>query len=519
MLVMSEFRTKSEGLNKEDFVLFQRLILEESGIYFGPDQRDSLSLSLAERMQKAKIGSFRDYYNFLASGSEGRKEIPNLLDVITVGETEFFRTPAHFDVLREFILPEIMRRKSAFLNTFALDAGAFFPEPVIKIWSAGCSTGEEPYSIAMTVLETVPQAANGAVSVFTTDVNRERIEKAKIGLYNKKTVRNLGPEILDKYFTKVGDRYEVTALVKKMVRFSRHNLARDRFDLENMRDADIIFCRNVLIYFDLPTTKRIIDNFYDSLNDDGYLIIGPAESLWQISSKFRAVEFPHVFVHRKQLGFVAETEKPFINIPELNLEDILPSIAPPIEAQTEVPLYEEEIKASHDQGAANVVYEEGIRLFKEKDYEKAIAVFDGIIAENPKFIQAYFAKATILSNQGEYEKAIAELKKIIRVDNLFIEAYYLMGVLFNKIGDMGRAIEGFQKVIYIDPAIVLAYFNLGNIFYCQQRFNKAKREFKNAIDILTKRPQDEVVTFSEDVTVGVLFAACTKNIDMVARSG
>ena len=516
ILNMAELNTKPNTLSNEEFILFQQLILEESGIHFSLDQKYSLSLNLAERMHKVEMSFFKEYYNLLTSGFEGKKELSNLLDLITIGETEFFRTPAHFDVLREFILTEIARRKFARLNNFPKEPLVVgFNDPVIKIWSAGCSTGEEPYSIAISVLETIAQAVNGAVSIFTTDVNRARLEKARLGLYSKKAVRNLGPQILEKYFVQSGDKYEVGPGLRNMVKFTRHNLAKDKFDSADLQGLDIIFCRNVLIYFDLTATKKIIDNFYNCLDDDGCLFIGPAESLWQISNKFRAVEFPHVFVYKKQLGEATEVERPFINIPEFNLEAVLPELEIPLEARGSSFVNEEREKGKAALDAYEAAYEEGNRLFKEKEYARAVVAFDKLIAENPKFIQAYFAKATILSNQAEYAKAIAELKKIIHVDNLFIEAYYLMGVLFNKLGDLDKATEGFQKVIYIEPKVVLAYFNMGNIFYCQRKFKKAEREFKNAITILNKRPKDEVVNFSEDITVEVLLAACKKNIETV----
>lgn len=516
VLNMAELNAKPQRLNNQEFILFQQLILQESGISFSPDQKDSLSLSLAERMHQVTLCSFGDYYNLLTSGFEGKKELFNLLDLITIGETEFFRTPAHFDVLQEFILTEIRQRKFARLNNFFTEPqGAEVNQAVIKLWSAGCSTGEEPYSIAISVLETVPQALGGAVSIFATDLNRERLEKARLGLYSKKAVRNLGPRILQKYFLPSGDKYEVGQTLRNMVKFSRHNLASDKFDSADLQGLDIIFCRNVLIYFDLTTTKKITDNFYNCLDDDGCLFIGPAESLWQISSKFRAVEFPHVFVYKKQLGEAAEAERPFINIPELNLEAVLSELEAPRQAEEPSFVKEEKGKEKAAVDVCEAAYEEGNRLFKEKEYALAIEVFDKIIAENPEFIQAYFAKATILANQAEYAEAISELNKIIQVDNLFIEAYYLIGVLFNKLGDLDKAREGFQKVIYIDPAVVLAYFNMGNIFYCQRKFKKAEREFKNAINILNKRPKDEVVNFSEDITAEVLLAACKKNIETV----
>lgn len=514
---MFNLESKLNILSKEDFKLFQQLILQEIGIYFRDDQRKSLSLSLSERIQENKIHSFRDYYNLLGCYPEGRVELSNLLDLITIGETYFLRSPAHFDVLRKFILPEIMQNKSDFLNK-SLSSGIFSSgESLIKIWSAGCSTGEEAYSIAISLLEAIPEAFHGAVSIYASDVNRQRLDAARAGLYNKRAVRNLDPQTLDKYFIKTGDSYELSDTVKRMVRFRQHNLAKDGFDLEYIKDLDIIFCRNVLIYFDLSITRRIIDNFYNCLNNEGYLFIGPAESLWQISDKFRPVEFPHIFVYKKQLAPVPAIDKPLITVPELNLESIEfkeEESKAPFSEMAEEAVKREEISRQ----ACEVDYREGIKLFNQKQYDMALNAFDELIKCNPKFTRAYFAKATILSNQGRYKDAMEELKKIIEIDNLFIEAYYLMGVLLNRLGDLDKAKEEFKKVIYIDPEIVLAHFNLGNIFYCQKKFKSAEREFKNTLNILEHSPKEEIVAFSEDITVELLLISCKKNIEMV-RSG
>ncbi|PIQ89341.1 MAG: hypothetical protein COV72_03580 [Candidatus Omnitrophica bacterium CG11_big_fil_rev_8_21_14_0_20_42_13] len=507
-------------LAQDEFELFRDLILAESGICFSDEQKSLLSFSIYERMQKNRISSFKQYYNFLTSFSSGRAELLALLDTVTIGETDFFRTLAHFDVLGGYVLPEIIKRKFNFLNKDLKnleDAASI----MLKIWSAGCSTGEEPYSLAIKLLEVFPDANYHNTAILATDVNRERIDKARFGRYGRRAIRNLSPEILEKYFTVNGNEYEIADRVKSLVRFTRHNLATDDFNLDYMRDVDIIFCRNVLIYFNLDNTKRIIDNFYNCLNDQGYLFIGPAESLWQISDKFKPIEFPHAFIYTKTMDYQAEAEKPFISIPELDLADIKLTEEPPSEEsfrqmEENIALKEErEKKVSRE--ASEVLYQEGIRLFNIKEHEKALELFDKVITNDPAFIKAYFAKATILANQGKYQEAVAELKRIIKIDNLFIEAYYLMGVLSDRLGDLGDAIEQFKKVIYISPEVVLAYFNLANIFYCQKKFKKAEREFRNAINMLEKKSKDEIVVFSEDVTVDVLLAACKKNIETVKQ--
>jgi len=516
MSVMHRSSLDSQNLGNDSFKLFRQLILDESGIYFSHDQKDSLVMSLTERLLKGSFSSFDEYYNFIVSHPRGRAELRLLLELITIGETEFFRTPAQLDVFSEFILPEIIRRKRNILNRVSANNFLGLDSAVIKIWSAGCSTGEEPYSLAIKILEIMPEADYHTVSILATDVNCERLSRAKLGLYKGRSLRNLGQAILDKYFIQRGDKYELSDEVKRLVRFTEHNLVKDAINIEYMKGVDVIFCRNVLIYFGLEATKRVIDKFHESLNDQGSLFIGPAESLWQISTKFKSVEFPHVFVYKKQLVDVPlyKTEKPFINIPELDLDSISTDEKEALISDIE------EIAAQKEKFSLEAIkarYQEGIELFNRKEHGKALAVFNGVIDSDPNFLKAYFAKATILSNQGKYKEATAELKKIIKIDNLFIEAYYLMGVLSNKLEDFNRAIEEFKKVVYIDPEIVLAHFNQANIFYCQGKHAQAKREFRNTINILERKPKDEIITFSEGVTTEVLLAACKKNIETVRQ--
>ena len=297
-----------------------------------------------------------------------------------------------------------------------------------------------------------------------------------------------------------------------------------------MQNLDIIFCRNVIIYFDFQTTKRIIDNFYNCLIQDGYLFLGHAETLWQISNKFETVEFPQTFLYKKALIPVEEEAvKPFMGVPEIELEEYVPikeaaseevfpreaepeleEKAEPIEEVEKPPAAKEEIES---------LYREATILFNEKKYPEALSLSEKIIAQDDNHIRAYFTRATILANQAKYKDAADTLAKIIEVDNLNVEAYYLLGVLSYKTNDLKEAEKQFRKVIYIDPDIVLAYFNLGNIYLYQREFSKAAREFGNAISLLEKRPKDEQVRFCEDFTVEFLLRACKNNLVMMAKKG
>ncbi len=502
-------------LSKEAFYLFQKLLVEKSGLLFDGNKRQTLYATILERASERGLSSCEEYYDFLVKDPRGNSELMELLDRLTINETYFFRNEQQFETLKNHVIPEIVKRKM------------YVPGRPLRIWSAGCSRGNEPYSIAAMLLETLPFPENWDISVLGTDVNRKALAIAKEGVYVEADMRRVSNYYINKYFDREGDKYILKDLVKRMVSFEYHNLAKDPFFIDRMQKLDIIFCRNVTIYFDIDTTKRITDNFYNCLDQDGYLFIGHAETLWRINNKFMPVEFPQSIIYKKALHPAKETgEKPFMGVPEINLDDFgffVParakeSLTETVQAEAEAyqaaPIVSEEEKTKKKGGIhLDVLYKKAAKLFNEKKYEESLDLIDRILAEDENNVLAHFAKANILSNQAKYELAVEELHKIIKEDNLYVEAYYLLGVLAYKVGNLTEAEEQFRRVIYVDPGIELAYYNLGNIYMCKGEYSGAAREYKNAVKLLEKRPQNDTVKFSENFTVDFLLRACKKNLE------
>jgi len=275
---------------------------------------------------------------------------------------------------------------------------------------------------------------------------------------------------------------------------------------EGMQNVDIIFCRNVTIYLDCQTTRRIIENFYNCLAQEGYLFLGHTETLWQITNKFERVEFPQTFIYKKRLSPVQEDAvKPFMPLPETNIEDITP------------------VKEIGTENILNTFLLQEIRPgIKEKP--EPLGQTHGfsanpMTAQDRNHILTCLSDATVLANEAKYKEAGDILAKVIEADNLSVEAYYLLGVLFYKSGALKEAETQFRKVIYVDPDSVLAYFNLGNIYLYQRKFREAAREFRNAIRLSERRPKDEQVRFCEDFTVEFLLRACRNNLLEISKRG
>lgn len=265
-----EFNIKR--LTEEEFAKFAKLIYDESGIFMKDSKITLLSNRLRKRLTALSLSEFSDYYDYLQklTGEPKRKEYEELLDVVSTNETYFFRNERHFEAFSDYCLLEIAKNKK---------------EKTLKIWSAACSTGEEPYTLAICVLEKIHLFQGWKIEILATDIAPSVLEFAREGLYSGRRIEKVSPEHLKKYFTLVDQEkgvYRINEQCKKMVNFYYHNFFKSPFP----DHVDIIFCRNVMIYFDKVHQKNLVAGFYKSILDDGYLFIGHSETLHSISDDF-----------------------------------------------------------------------------------------------------------------------------------------------------------------------------------------------------------------------------------------
>jgi len=272
-------------LSEELFVQLRDLIYERSGMFFNDGKKYLLESRVENRLKALGLEKFEDYYYLLKYSPDGEKEFRALFDEITINETSFYRNPPQMEVFKNHLLPEVINSKKI---------------KQLKLWSAGCSTGEEPYTLAILILEVLGfRISQWFVDILGVDISQAVLEKAKKGEYGEYTLRNMPPELVSKYFVKEGPIYRIKDEVKRLVRFEMMNLS-DQSQMRKIRGMDFIFCRNVLIYFDIEARKRVVASFYDSLNPGGYLFIGHSESLHGISRAFKLIHFPKVIVYKKE---------------------------------------------------------------------------------------------------------------------------------------------------------------------------------------------------------------------------
>ena len=266
----------SDFLSDADFTLYRELIYNASGIHFSDSNRSILESRLRERLRDNKLNNLRDYYLKIMSDKE---ELKTLLDSVTTNLTRFFRNQPHFDAFEKFVVPELVKLKNN--------------ERTLRIWSAGCSTGEEPFTIAMVLSECLPYPWK--FEVIASDISLKSLMVGNEGFYPEARVTDIPESYLQKYFEKKQSGYQIKEGIKNTVRFDYHNLKHD----SGLKNMDVIFCRNVLIYFDEVAQKAVIERFWEAMAQKSFLFIGHSESLFGMKTKFEFVKTEWACFYKK----------------------------------------------------------------------------------------------------------------------------------------------------------------------------------------------------------------------------
>jgi len=268
----------ADYLSDVDFDQFRKLIYDESGITFSSTNRAILESRLKERLREKQMEKITDYYGLLLRDKE---ELKFMLDSVTTNLTRFFRNQPHFDALENYVVPEMLKSKRA------------TGDSKIRIWSAGCSTGEEPYTLAMLLRDKLPREMT--VEIVASDLSLKSLMVGKSGFYPESRIAGIPANYLERFFEKKNNGYQATDELMRMIRFDYHNLKND----SGLRNVDILFCRNVLIYFDEPAQKSVIEKFWDAMAPKSYLFIGHSESLFGMKTKFEFLKTDWACLYQK----------------------------------------------------------------------------------------------------------------------------------------------------------------------------------------------------------------------------
>ena len=275
----------SHSMSDDEFQLLRDCIYAHCGIYFDLDSKYILEKRLSSRLTELNLSTFYDYYYFLKFNRGKDHELTNIMDVLTTNETYFFREAIQLKAFSEEVIPEMIKSKTARGSRS------------LRIWSAGCSTGEEPYTIAM-LLSTIPELTGWKIEIIGTDISNKVLLQARRGVYGKSSFRATSEDDLRRFFIPQDDGYRVNDSIRQLVTISHLNLF-DSHRLTLLGKVDLIFCRNVIIYFDNAAKKRVIESFHSALYDGGFLLLGHSESLMNITTRFTLRHFKNDMIYQK----------------------------------------------------------------------------------------------------------------------------------------------------------------------------------------------------------------------------
>lgn len=284
---MSDLNTTCVVMSEDEFVSLRDVVKDYCGLYFDIEEKYLLEKRLSKRLAVHQFSSYSEYYLFLKYDPQRDLELDILVDILSTNETYFFRESYQLKAFTDEIIPEIVSRKN---------------DRTLRIWSAGCSTGEEPYTISMLLLHLVDTGflSGWDINIFGSDLSQRVLGVARKGVYGPNSFREMNGRYEGEFKKDSDGRKLISSRVKRLVTLSRLNLL-DSVKIGLLSDMDLIFCRNVIIYFDQDVKKRVIQSFYDKLTSGGYLLLGHSESLMNISTAFELMHFKNDLVYRRPL--------------------------------------------------------------------------------------------------------------------------------------------------------------------------------------------------------------------------
>ena len=272
-------------MSDEEFHLLRDCIYSHCGIFFDTDSKYLLEKRLARRLIALNLASFRDYYHYLKYNRKKDQELMDIMDILTTNETYFFREAFQLKAFTDEVVPELLQRKSSSGNRS------------LRIWSAGCSTGEEAYTIAM-LLHGITALRDWRIEIVGTDISQRVLQHARRAVYGKSAFRATDEKYVKRFFVEQGDGFKVCDEIRDIVTISHLNL----FDVNRLAmlgKMDLIFCRNVIIYFDLAAKKRVVESFFTRLHEGGFLLLGHSESLMNVTTQFTLRHFKNDMIYQK----------------------------------------------------------------------------------------------------------------------------------------------------------------------------------------------------------------------------
>ncbi len=445
---------------------FQSLVKEKCGLCFEAEKAAVLNDSILARMTKR--GMTRDT-EYLACLRQDDNEFHSLVNLLTVNETYFFREPAHLDLLTEQLLPEMLPCKT--------------PAEPVRILCAGCSTGEEPYSVMMKLFEKFGAGIRGLVSVIGVDIDSAALERAEQGVYSGFSFREFPKALRDKYFEEVGnDCYRVRDFIRERVSFRKLNLLSDLYP-DILCGLDAIFYRNVSIYFDAPTQLSIFNRLAGLLKEKGWLFVSSTETLSHNHGILALIELEGVFCFQKSgTPGRGDRKRPAGAGPEAGrIKEVRPGLSAFRPVPPALPK-----QAANRRQVKPLSFNDALALAGKKQYEESLQCLDLLLEQDQSFMKAYMLKAGVLINMKRLNEAEKVCKQSIERERWNLEGHLLLGLIAKLKSDHETAIKRFKEAVYIQSSCWLGHFYLAEIQVLRNETKQAIREYEIVTKLLSK---------------------------------
>lgn len=490
--------TQGFAISDNDYIAFRDLIKERTGMLISDTRRDVLTRVLRENVKSLQHHDLDRYLGCLQAARTDSELWDELIRKLTINETYFFRHPEQIEVLRKNILPDLVARHWA--------------DHSLYIWSAGCATGEEPYTVAILLRQLLPDINKWRILILATDINRQALKVAEAGQYREWSFRDTDPAFRETYFKKKKDRYCLDPEICKMVTFSYLNLAEDRYPslTNHTSHLDMIICRNVSIYLPQNITGHIIGRFYRCLSTGGWLMLGPSDTHLDIHKKFKVLIFKRTVVYQKMGLPISDTKHTDIqkkNVSVSSVSQKMPSavISPVIEPKHS----KESHEISKVQGHESSVPEQNIDLLKlgesqarQGRYNDAFDSFMEHLKKNPDSVEAKYRLACLEANLGRLDEARKWAEKALQDDPLRSEAYYIIAITYQSQDNIDEAIVWLKKAIYLDPDFILAHLTISHLYERKNMMDEAERHRSMAIYLAARLLPDTILPGSDGLTAG-----------------
>jgi len=473
---------------------FRTIVTGHLGLQYEDGKLDYLADVMLQRMQsvgRARFESCSAYLSYLNASSKGSAEWRALAEQLTVNETFFFRNSDNFLALAELVLPERIRAKSQTKQ--------------LRILSAGCSSGDEPYSLAIMVREALPDIDEWDVKIIGIDINPAILIKANQARYSEWSLRATSDDLKRRYFRADGADFELVPEIQKMVSFEERNLVDEVPQFWESLECDVIFCRNVLMYFTPQIARGVVGCISQALLPHGFLFLGHAETLRGITPEFHLCHTHDTFYYQQRDTFEAE-QKQFDTRGES--QTLLTVEASPVAIHTYTlphhPLSQLSATAPPRAWDLSLVLE----AVRQERFADALELIGALPADSHEDPDALLLRAVLLTNHGRINESEEVCRRLLALDELNAGAHYLMALCREHDGDANRAIEHGLTAIYLDPGFAMPHLHLGILAKRSGDTVSAQRELGKALVLLAGEDASRILLFGGGFSRDTLLQLC-----------